>query len=193
MISKISMKIISIIGAIFILCIFFLNSCLMTDDKVTYMSLTPSATVRSSIDSDDKLPIFIKEVNPAPGTSMTLEQYENFLIGKIPMISGVIVVLWPDQIDSYPLNKEISSISERSSLTIDGGIVSNEYMISASGGVLRQVLDDKGQVLYSYDGGPLYLSWVIPLAPGPHEARYKVISDDGNIYEFNWDFSITGK
>lgn len=134
---------------------------------------------------------FVDSIGPPPGSITDMITYEKTLNSLFPHDRGIHVILKPNHIDDFA--QPISApIVQRTTLFVDGDMITQDIIMIASGGMLTTILDDQGEILYEGDLGPYYLSWAVPLSIGKHQVELRVISNVDKVYSFNWDFTISG-
>lgn len=143
------------------------------------IALTPTPTLDTRTPGYRPIPEFLQGVSPLPGGSVEYEDYKKSMGRDEPWPKGITVVLWLDKIDVVSEHKNVTIISRRVSLYIDGIKISNEKLFIASG--------------LEPGSGPFYLTWSPVLTPGFHEAKFQVVGDQGNTLEYSWQFVLTEK
>lgn len=173
--------------------IFFFILCLLLTSCSPEILPEPTAIsfeVQNHVTTVEELPLFLDKVGPSPDSRVNLISYQQTLNSEFPYERGVYVTLRPDQVDDYsqPIPE---SIIQRTILFIDGIEIKQDLLMVASGGMDTTVLDEKGDVIYTGDMGPYFLSWAVPLEIGQHQAKLKIVSNTGQINTYNWEFRIS--
>jgi hypothetical protein len=157
------------------LVIFFTASCAVDNSNGNpfALSVTPTATLPSSIPDNPRLPDFLDYVYPNYIECKT--DYDKTLDDITSR--GIGVTLWTDEIGTTPEGRRIyQSLIDRIALFIDEKEISQERMQIGDG---------------LMDAGPYYLHWDIELSPGLHHARFEYANDLNVIQRYVWQFIIT--
>lgn len=139
-----------------------------------------------------ELPEYLKSVWPSPEEVVSIQSYNDSLMIQSPHSRGIGVELWADKVNEH-VDEEEKTIIQRSSLIVDGNNLSEETLRIADGLIRKNIYDDQGNLLYTIDVGPYYLSWGPVLGLGIHEAKFTVMKNSGEMLEYAWRFTIVDK
>ncbi len=153
---------------------------------VITQTVSPNATPESAQPAS-----FVLDDWPAAGSTIRLSDYRKKLTkpGGPARGRGVGVEVSVDEVAVPPYSPD-STIPSRSSLYVDGQSVSKDTESDENGANAGYSLDSQGHP-YTYDAGPWWISWTPDLTPGSHEARYHVVSNDGRVLDYTWQFMVS--
>jgi len=157
------------------LSILFIASCALDNSNGNpfAQSISPTATLPSSIPDNPPLPDFLDYVYPNSIECKT--DYDKTLDDITSR--GIRVTLWTDEIGTTPEGRRIyQSLIDRITLFIDEKEISQERMQIGDG---------------LTDAGPYYLNWDMELSPGLHHARFEYTNDLNVVQRYEWQFIIT--
>jgi hypothetical protein len=140
-------------------------------------SQTPLPPLKSpdiNILTPQPTPIYI--ITHHPNQTFSKKLYDQFLTLKEPS-RGINLQLKGNKLGLREENVSAYDIAERATLIVDGIKISNDSLVLGDG------------LVEGY--GPYFLSWAPQLAPGLHEATFRLLNDSGETLEFTWQFILT--
>ena len=149
----------------------------------------PQSTDPLATEPSNDLPEFLDLAWPWPGTSVKAIDYQTSLTSAFVQQRGIGVAVWADEVDVPGVDAD-QTIPQRTSLFVDGQAISAELMQVANGLQVENVYDSEGNLLYTIDQGPYYLSWAVELGLGEHDAKIVIEREADMPLEFTWTITL---
>ena len=128
---------------------------------------------KTAIQTPVPTPDYIFQVSPIRTSN---DEYHKSLSSKFTIARGIVVSIIVSRMDVDEESWNWENIKQRVILIIDGKNISNETLQGGEDG-------EQGAGLFR-------LSWAPSLSTGLHEAKFRFITDSGEILEYNWQFVI---
>jgi hypothetical protein len=150
-------------------------------------------------DLNKPLPVFLQELIPAPGSTLSLESYQSgdhydgsYPLGSTP--NRICAKINPEPLlepgDFYgSRNRIFEFLPNRLTVSVDGEELAwnVEELVVILG--MYQLRDEDGEVV-AQTGGPQVPCWVAELKRGEHVAVMKVTKTSGETIEYAWSFTL---
>ncbi len=136
------------------------------------------------------LPDFLECVFPGPGMTVSLQDYNRAMKAPMTMSAGVGVKLNGTKIVENGENLTDEEIQQRPTLLVDQQTVPDNLKRWVIEGLPTKAYNDKGELVYEVDAGPHSAQWLVPLAPGQHQATIHIRKKSGQVLTFSWQFTV---
>ncbi len=137
----------------------------------------------------EDLPPFVIGVWPGPGTRVSSSYYKHGLdiVGARGLGVGAEISAISTDLDFF---RAVVPVTDRTSLAVNDRELGKAKYIEDGLGLAAELNNLGTPTGIERASGPYWLSWQIPLDPGEHKAKLKIVRDDGKLLEYEWSFEV---